>query len=799
MSIREGLLRRLQVGEQTTNRWLTAALAGLLLACLPWNLSKAGWLQSNAVLWLVAALGVACGLVVARVVRHPTVAIILLAIIGALVVTQYYSRALPPFDSATRELVSIVRWAAVKAGTTVSEALYPEEEYAQVPPPPALPEWQAAGERLQLYIWNLQTDWPPRFVPLSWKSGQVLLGSMLGLLVWMAAALSMWALVHRRSAWGALVPVLGLLAFSIYHTQKDWGYLVIVGSAGVLLAGGIAQRRLANRWQSGAFPYWFEGDWWTWTATIGVLAALAMMLTIGVTDPQFGEWLDETFSPKKTEVTKDRGAGQRASTSPTGGGTSPGIWPRQHLLGSGPELSERPVMTVRTPGIPPTSFYWRASSYDRYTGHGWKRTATSDVVPNRVGPPSDWADPPQHYVLLRQSFRLESSSHQIYATGLPVRLSISAEWFWFDKGGTDLVTVQSITAQSGYEVLSWVPTANPDDLREATTDYPQWIMDGYLALPEELPERVVTLAQDLTAEAPTVFDKALALQSYLRTYEYSLDLPAPPTNRDVIDYFLFDVKRGYCDYYASAMVVMARSVGIPARLAVGYATGEYNPETESYHVTLANGHSWVEIYFPEFGWIRFEPTASLPEVEHGPFAGWNEWTEPLSPEDLSDFDAEPMDRTTRFNWRRLWPLAIFPGILAALAGTVVLVSALRFHRLSQGSPRQIVESLFIALVIRGRRLGVSVSETQTPNEFLAALLGELAFRARNAPPWGGDWDNRQKQAGRAAGRLVALYAEGCYSPRKPTHEMARRLLDAWRQLSRDLWLFWLAGGKRRSE
>ncbi len=104
--------------------------------------------------------------------------------------------------------------------------------------------------------------------------------------------------------------------------------------------------------------------------------------------------------------------------------------------------------------------------------------------------------------------------------------------------------------------------------------------NNYLSLPDELPQRVIDLAHSLTAGQPTVYDQALALQTYLRTIPYTLGLPAPSTDADVVDSFLFDLKRGYCDYYASAMVVMARSVDIPARLAVGYAAGSYDARTQ---------------------------------------------------------------------------------------------------------------------------------------------------------------------------------------------------------------------------
>lgn len=129
-------------------------------------------------------------------------------------------------------------------------------------------------------------------------------------------------------------------------------------------------------------------------------------------------------------------------------------------------------------------------------------------------------------------------------------------------------------------------------LRSSGDDYPTWILDRYLALPNDIPSRVLGLARDLTATQPTQYDRALAIETHLRSYAYTLDISTPPPGKDVVDYFLFDLKRGYCDYYATSMVVLARAAGIPARLVVGYATGSYDDQNHRYVVTAADAHSW---------------------------------------------------------------------------------------------------------------------------------------------------------------------------------------------------------------
>ena len=129
-----------------------------------------------------------------------------------------------------------------------------------------------------------------------------------------------------------------------------------------------------------------------------------------------------------------------------------------------------------------------------------------------------------------------------------------------------------------------------------------------------MPQRVRTLASEITDPFTNPYDKATAIEAYLRRIPYDLSINAPPAGRDAVDWFLFDKQRGYCDYYASAMTVLCRAVGIPARLAQGYARGEYESSVRGYRVRESDAHSWPEVYFPYCGWIEFEPTMAQPLI-----------------------------------------------------------------------------------------------------------------------------------------------------------------------------------------
>jgi transglutaminase-like putative cysteine protease len=181
----------------------------------------------------------------------------------------------------------------------------------------------------------------------------------------------------------------------------------------------------------------------------------------------------------------------------------------------------------------------------------------------------------------------------------------------------DIVSVSSsdsLFVGDQYTVTSSISTASARELRTAGTDYPGWVTDRYLQIPDELPTRVTDLALDLTRDISNPYDKAKAIESYLRTLPYDQDIPAPGFDADGVDHFLFVVGRGYSDYFGSAMAVLMREADIPARMVAGYAPREFDEEAENFVVREADSHGWAEAYFPDFGWVEFEPTPgrSLP-------------------------------------------------------------------------------------------------------------------------------------------------------------------------------------------
>ena len=181
-----------------------------------------------------------------------------------------------------------------------------------------------------------------------------------------------------------------------------------------------------------------------------------------------------------------------------------------------------------------------------------------------------------------------------------------------------------------YTVHAIVNNPTVLQLQKAGMLYPTWVHDHYLQLPESLSPQIIDLARQVAKGAETPYDKASAITDYLRSaITYSTTVKPVPVGIDPLVWFLFDSRTGFCNYYATAEVIMLRAVGVPARMAVGFAQGEFQ-SPDKYIVRELDGHAWPEVYFPGIGWIEFEPTSSQPQLDH-PAGDANQAGQPVAP------------------------------------------------------------------------------------------------------------------------------------------------------------------------
>ncbi|MGQ9804372.1 MAG: DUF4129 domain-containing transglutaminase family protein [Anaerolineae bacterium] len=295
-------------------------------------------------------------------------------------------------------------------------------------------------------------------------------------------------------------------------------------------------------------------------------------------------------------------------------------------LGQGGERSEMIVLTVRAPSDYPIGvrFYWRARVYDTYADGLWQAAFTADqpvvqekgalAFPGRDGHLPEWDGRWTAVFTYTTEFPISVLylAPQPVWVDVPVRADVAES----PDRTLDLAALKAVPALppgTTYHARSALSTATVAQLRAAGTDYPQWVTDRYLQLPATITPRTRELALQIAAGKDTPYDIAVAVTEYLRAnIRYTQTVPPVPRGREPLDWFLFDLRRGFCNYYASAEVVLLRSLGIPARLAVGFAPGKW--EKGRYLVRDKDAHAWPEVYFPGFGWVEFEPTASQPPI-----------------------------------------------------------------------------------------------------------------------------------------------------------------------------------------
>lgn len=330
-----------------------------------------------------------------------------------------------------------------------------------------------------------------------------------------------------------------------------------------------------------------------------------------------------------------------------------------------------------------------------------------------------------------------------------------------------------------YTIVSAVSEAPPERLREAGVEYPFWVTDRYLQLPNSLPERVRTLSKGLSESAGDPYDKAVAIEGYLRGFAYSTNLPTPPGNVDRVDYLLFTLRKGYSAYFSTTMVVMLRAIGVPARIVTGYTTGNFDREGGGYLVKESNAHGWVEVYFPHYGWIEFEPTPSMPTIGRPALLEVNSPEEDLfqkdqnaSEESQEDIPLEDLSANPEF-WGGA-PLWGFVGLVLLGAPAVLWTLWRRRWAGLDAAVAAYGKISFLASVAR-----IGPRSNQTPREY-GVELQSLLPRQRGA-----------------IGRILQSYERVRYGGLNTPREEAGDLGIYWQEIRTELIKrLWLLGRRK---
>ena len=561
-SIRTGLIPPIDRKKlRFRGGWFALPIYLVVISMYPLSLQHADWVEISEQFWWVAMLGVLVGTVIGNGRMRFQRAILAGSTIGMLTITL----------STTF---------ASTAGATFNEKL--------------------------THLAILVNNWITQVLAGEAASDPTVFVLFLGASVWCATFVGSFILARNGRIWDAVIFNGACLVINVSVALTNlYPDLIVFTLAVLVLLVRIHIVNLQERWVRQNIVPSGEMDWrllrggLTWTAVLVIMSLVTPR--VGAAEVLNGAW--STFEGPYHSVEAEW---QRFFAGVSGPSRLRGVSFSDSIrLGQAPNLGDRVIMTVDAP----SGHFWRAVTYDFYTGAGW-RTTESDKADKITLPTTD-----------REKFEarfdiIVPHSNILFAANEPQKADVPYQFYTgSDKTySTSLHALNRSQAAGTYTVTSLVSVADKQTLRKVAATYPDYIKAKYLQLPSTLPQRVKNLAHQLMDDVPNAYDRAEKLETILRNppYSYSAQVKATPAGRDPVDYFLFDLKQDFCEYFASAMVVMLREVGIPARLVEGFTTGTYDTASGSFVVREQDAHAWVEVYFPQYGWIEFEPTPSQP-------------------------------------------------------------------------------------------------------------------------------------------------------------------------------------------
>ena len=287
-------------------------------------------------------------------------------------------------------------------------------------------------------------------------------------------------------------------------------------------------------------------------------------------------------------------------------------------------LGNKTLATVRVSeeGIP----FVRAASYNEYTGVGWKSSDRTILEVDANDLPTQGIEQFGARRPVALTVTVTDEEPTLFSAGTPLGANTDTVATLPKNYAGDIERLKAdgdLSVGDTYVTGGTVSVATLEQLNAASLDYPEWVTTRYLQLPDDMPDRVRELTARITEGAETPLEKTIIIQEYLRQFPFDFAVPAAPPGRDTTDYFLFDLERGYFDYSATAMTVMLRTQGIPARIAVGYALDPADDrETDgSFIIRKNDAFAWTEVYFNGYGWINFNASSVLPPGGFGSAEG----------------------------------------------------------------------------------------------------------------------------------------------------------------------------------
>lgn len=638
------------------------------------------------------------------------------------------------------------------------------------------------------------------------------------LLVWWLTYLGIWSIFRHGYTWRAIIPAgIVMLINTYYAPQSVTGFLFIFAFLALILLvrTNLAEQQLRWRYQRTYFSQDITLDF----LRTGLLYSLCVLIIawfapgLGRSGPirdalrplnefyvQWNERVNDLYPSLIRQV--------RPTTAAFG---------RSLTLSGERDVGQEIIFTVSTP----RGRYWRAVVFDTFDGRQWQNTSdvSTEYAAETVLPAPDWQlrEPiTQTIQVLAPTGDVIFGAPDIYVANVPLDAQVepapvtSITSLGPASGQAEIQGIeftylrsrQTLDVGDTYTVISRQTAVTQNALEAASAEYPALIADKYLQLPENFSPRITELAHSLTDGLATAYDKAKAVEIYLRGIKYNDAIAAPPPNVDPLEYFLFDLQEGYCDYYASAMATMLRTIGIPARTASGYAEGTYDEESAVFFVTAADAHTWVEVYFPTYGWVEFEPTAGESALDRpveadspadtGALDASDTLTNSASPADnpyddplMDQFGENPLpdglDAGNSSRGMGSWPWWVW----AILTPLLLIAGVWGLRYMAMWGPTSFTPELPPILYERlqrwTERLGLRLPESETPYE--------QERRISEALPDGRPFIRRITQT--YVHYRFSRHSDGGAPLFRPEPREGEELGQTWQALERVFWKAWL--------
>jgi transglutaminase-like putative cysteine protease len=563
--------------------WFSLFLLATVVYSTIWSVQAANWVDHLSVLTLTTLLGLVAGVVAGKQKRLPRLAVHLVAALLALLLAFWQTAV--AFDAGNMGgLVNgMHQWfVSVMAGGT--------------------------GEDDSIFLFFI---------------------TALGFLL---AYTSAWLLYHTRNPWLLIVANAVVLLINLSNIEAGYiVFLIIFLMASLLLLLRFNLYESVKRWHRQGLRYADDLGWDVMQA--GALISVAILifswfLPWGYTNDTIAQIWNANANPVvQLEDTWNRIISLSGVSNPSNHGN----FRDTLVLGGNPNLNNDVVFSVQSDD--PTQ-YLASLSYDTYDGRGWSNSPTYNVtLPPNQSIPSESSvihavvqhvnvisPPGEQYPYLFGASQISSVNQPSVAVG--------------SNSSSSLIGVLSkngkLTAGEQYALTSYISSADEDSLRAIPmpvdsphfpdnydgqyplTYYEPAILNNYTQLPKDLDPNIAALAHQITANSSTMYDKIKALENYFHanfTYDVNVHLPS---DEEAVSWFLFrSGQKGFCNYFATSMAVMARSLGIPARVVAGYTNGQYDAKTHKWVIYGTDAHSWTQVYFAGYGWINFEPSAGF--------------------------------------------------------------------------------------------------------------------------------------------------------------------------------------------